>query len=100
MCAYINALRTAIEKYTVIIRITYSTVSYTHLQDQVDFGEGKKNIYAFEDAEVLVQREKEVQMAVKDFGNGRSVYISGLPYSFENARVLYRAVLWLSLIHI
>ena len=33
-------------------------------------------------------------MAVKDFGNGRSVYISGLPYSFENARVLYRAVLW------
>ena len=64
------------------------------VQDQVDFGEGKKNIYAFEDAEVLVQREKEVQMAVKDFGNGRSVYISGLPYSFENARVLYRAVLW------
>ena len=64
------------------------------VQDQVDFGEGKKNIYAFEDAEVLVQKEKEVQMAVKDFGNGRSVYISGLPYSFENARVLYRAVLW------
>ncbi|MDO4453750.1 MAG: 1,3-beta-galactosyl-N-acetylhexosamine phosphorylase [Eubacteriales bacterium] len=64
------------------------------VQDQVDFGEGKKNIYAFEDAQVLVQREKEVQMAVKEFGNGRSVYISGLPYSFENARVLYRAILW------
>ena len=25
---------------------------------------------------------------------GRGVYISGLPYSFENSRVLYRSVLW------
>ena len=25
---------------------------------------------------------------------GRSVYISGLPYSFENSRLLYRAVIW------
>ena len=33
-------------------------------------------------------------MAVNAFGNGRSVYISGLPYSFENSRVLYRAILW------
>ena len=28
------------------------------------------------------------------FGKGRAVYISGLPYSFENSRVLYRAILW------
>ncbi len=61
---------------------------------EVDFGEGKKNMYALENATVLVQREKEVQMAVNSFGNGRSVYISGLPYSFENSRVLYRAILW------
>jgi 1,3-beta-galactosyl-N-acetylhexosamine phosphorylase len=33
-------------------------------------------------------------MAVNDFGNGRTVYISGLPYSFENARVLHRSILW------
>ena len=60
----------------------------------VDFGEGKKNIYAFEDTKILVQRDKEVQMAVNSFGKGRAVYISGLPYSFENSRVLYRSVLW------
>ena len=60
----------------------------------VDFGEGKKNIYALEGAEVLVQREKEVQLAVNDYGKGRTVYISGLPYSFENNRLLHRAVLW------
>ena len=60
----------------------------------VDFGEGKKNIYALEGAEILVQREKEVQMAVNSFGSGRTVYLSGLPYSFENSRILYRAILW------
>ena len=70
----------------------------------VDFGEGKKNIVALEGTTVLIQNAtelpfavrhaEEVQMAVKEFGKGRGVYISGLPYSFENSRVLYRAVLW------
>ena len=66
------------------------------ISGEVDFGEGKKSIYAYEGTEILVQRDKEVQMAVNSFGNGRSVYISGLPYSFENSRVLYRAILWAS----
>ena len=61
---------------------------------ETDFGEGKKSIYALEGARVLVQRDKEVQMAVNEFGKGRAVYISGLPYSFENSRLLHRAVLW------
>ena len=60
----------------------------------VDFGEGKKNIYALEGTEVLVQRNKEVQMAAHDFGKGRAVYISGVPYSFANSRTLCRAILW------
>ena len=54
----------------------------------------KKNIYALEGTEVLVQRNKEVQMAAHDFGKGRAVYISGVPYSFANSRTLYRAILW------
>lgn len=61
---------------------------------EMDFGEGKKSIYAFEGTEILAQREKEVQMAVHEFGKGRTVYVSGLPYSFENSRVLYRSILW------
>ncbi len=65
-------------------------------KDPVDFGEGKKSIYALEGTQVLVQREKEVQMAVNTYGNGRCVYISGLPYSFVNSRILYRAILWSS----
>ncbi len=29
-----------------------------------------------------------------NLAKGRSVYISGLPYSFENSRILYRSILW------
>ena len=61
---------------------------------EVDFGEGKKGVYALPGAQVLVQRDREVQMAANDFGAGRAVYLSGLPYSFENSRLLHRAVLW------
>ena len=63
---------------------------------EIDFGEGKKNMYALDGTQILVQRDKEVQMAVKEFGKGRCVYISGLPYSFENSRILYRSIIWSS----
>ncbi len=61
---------------------------------EVDFGEGKKGIYALEGTQVLVQHDREVQMAVNEYGQGRTVYLSGLPYSFENSRILHRAILW------
>lgn len=63
---------------------------------QIDFGEGKKNIYALDGTTILVQRDKEVQLAVNEFGKGRCVYVSGLPYSFENSRLLYRSIIWSS----
>ncbi len=64
------------------------------LQNPMNFGEGMKNIYALPDAEIIQMDGEDVQMAVHTFGKGRSVYISGLPYSFENSRVLYRAIFW------
>ena len=60
----------------------------------IDFGEGKKSIYALDGTTILKQVDKEVQLAVREFGKGRGVYISGLPYSFENSRLLYRSVIW------
>ena len=63
---------------------------------EINFGEGKKSMYALPGTEILVQRDKEVQLATNDFGGGRGVYISGLPYTFENSRLLYRAILWSS----
>lgn len=63
---------------------------------EVDFGEGQKSIFALPETTIIKQVDKEVQLAANDFGDGRSVYISGLPYSFENSRLLYRAILWSS----
>ncbi len=63
-------------------------------EGKIDFGEGKKNIFALEDTVVLRHIDQGVQLAVHEFGQGRSVYISGLPYSFENSRLLYRSILW------
>ena len=60
----------------------------------VDFGQPRTGIYALEGATVLKVANKEVQLAVNEAGKGRSVYISGLPYSFHNARLLHRALLW------
>lgn len=79
----------------------YNWTEHTHFitedcAGQVDFGEGERGVYALEGTQVLCQREKEVQLAVNEFGAGRAVYISGLPYSFENSRLLYRAILWSS----
>ena len=62
----------------------------------IDFGEGQKGIYALPGTQILCQREREVQMAVNECEKGRTVYISGLPYSFENNRLLYRSILWAS----
>ena len=61
---------------------------------EIDFGEGQKGVYALEGTNILVHKEKEVQLAVNECSDGRAVYISGLPYSFENSRLLYRSILW------
>jgi 1,3-beta-galactosyl-N-acetylhexosamine phosphorylase len=66
------------------------------IQEPINFGEGKKNIYALPGTEIVVQRGKEVQLAVNEYGCGRCVYLSGLPYSFANNRLLHRAILWAS----
>lgn len=79
----------------------YNWDSHSHFitedcAEEVNFGEGKKSIYALAGTHIVVQKDKEVQLAVNDYGSGRAVYISGLPYTFENNRLLYRAVLWSS----
>lgn len=70
----------------------------------VDYGEDKKNIFAldgtnvidiaFSDRFIRKVNVGEVKMATSVYGNGRSFYITGLPYSAENAKLLYRAILW------
>lgn len=74
--------------------------------ESVDYGEDKKNIYALEKTKVLdiafSDRFKrnvnvgEVKMAVNEYGRGRSFYITGLPYGFENSRLLYKAMCYVA----
>ena len=73
-------------------------------EGEIDYGEGKKNIYALSGTEVLdieislrFKRNVnvgEVKLAANVYGKGRGVYIAGLPYSAQNARLLLRALFW------
>jgi 1,3-beta-galactosyl-N-acetylhexosamine phosphorylase len=77
----------------------YNWESHKHFitedsSEEIDFGENLKSIYALEGTTVLVQKDKRVRLAVNEFGKGRAVYMCGLPYSFENSRLLYRSILW------
>jgi len=65
------------------------------IKNDIDFGEGKKNVYST-GADILACKDKEVQMAANTYLKGRTVYIGGLPYSAENARILHKAILWAS----
>lgn len=61
--------------------------------DGFDFGEGMKNVYALSaETEILEYSNGEVHLAANTYGQGRCVYIAGLPYSHENARLLLRSM--------
>lgn len=60
----------------------------------IDFGEEVKGIYALKDTMVLKQHRHTIQYAVHDYGKGRGVYLAGLPFSFENARLLYKTIFY------
>ena len=90
------------DKYNITANGTHFILD--GVQTPVDYGEDKKNIYALENANVMdialsdrfIRKVNvgEVKMATNEYGKGRSFYITGLPYSANNARLLYRAILW------
>lgn len=59
----------------------------------IDFGEGMKNVYATEaDTQIVTYKNGEVLLSSHSYGQGRGVYLAGLPYSPENSRLLLRAL--------
>lgn len=61
----------------------------------LDFGTPESFVFiADPKTELLAMREGHVMMAANAFGRGRSVFFAGMPYSLDNARLLYRAILW------
>jgi 1,3-beta-galactosyl-N-acetylhexosamine phosphorylase len=60
-----------------------------------DFGGGADDVYAInDDTANLVVEKGCVKAAANNFGNGRAVYISGLPYNPRNTRLLLRSIYW------
>lgn len=63
------------------------------IKDEVDFGEGKSRIYAMgENYQILNMDQGYSRLVVNEYGEGRSVYFAGLPYSPQNCRILLRAI--------
>ena len=60
---------------------------------EINFGEGKSRIYAQgEHYQILNMDGKYSRLVVNEYGKGRSVYFTGLPYSPQNCRILLRAI--------
>lgn len=60
-----------------------------------DFGESMKNVYALsEHTEIVEYSNGEVHVSANRYGSGCGVYIAGLPYSYENTRLLMRAMFY------
>lgn len=65
------------------------------LKGALDVGEGAGDIFATTtDTAILRLQNRSVELAANQAGEGRGVYIAGLPYSHDNARLLHRAIYW------
>ena len=63
------------------------------IEGEIDFGEGMSRIYAQGEGYQILNMDGEYcRLVVNEYGKGRSVYFSGLPYSPQNCRVLLRAI--------
>lgn len=64
---------------------------------QADFGQPVLNTFPIdEETRLLWADGGQVQLAVREQGRGRGVYLSGLPYSAVNSRLLERILFWAS----
>lgn len=63
------------------------------IRGDIDFGEGKSRIYAQGEGYQILDKDGEYsRLIVNQYGQGRSVYFTGLPYSPQNCRILLRAI--------
>lgn len=63
------------------------------LTENFNHGERINNTYArFEDTEIIAMDQENVTIAARDYGQGRGVYLMGLPYNFSNTRILLRSI--------
>jgi 1,3-beta-galactosyl-N-acetylhexosamine phosphorylase len=65
------------------------------IADNFDAGTTESFVRLTDSAAVVIAAEEgHITASVKEYGEGRGVYLAGLPYSCENSRLLYRSILW------
>ena len=74
------------------------------VREPIDYINDMRHVYALDDVKVLdIAFEKpftgnvncgHVKFATNEYGKGRAIYLVGLRYNAQNARMLYRAMLW------
>ena len=74
------------------------------VREPIDYINDMRHVYALDDVKVLdIAFEKpftgnvncgHVKFATNEYGKGRAIYLAGLRYNAQNARMLYRAMLW------
>jgi 1,3-beta-galactosyl-N-acetylhexosamine phosphorylase len=61
----------------------------------LDLPDSVRFVHASELGATVVRQDRgDVQLAVNEYGAGRSAYLAGLPYSAVNARLAHRVLLW------
>ncbi|KFI68659.1 1,3-beta-galactosyl-N-acetylhexosamine phosphorylase [Bifidobacterium magnum] len=87
----------SVDKYFPSVTKDHFITADVREGETIDFGEAVANTYPINERVTLLSaQDGEVQLAVNDYGEGRGVYISGLPYSAANARLLERALFYAS----
>ena len=66
----------------------------TEQLEHENWGECVNNVYALPGTQIIRLNNQHINLAVNEYGKGRSVYLNGLPFSFENSRLLYRAIFY------
>lgn len=63
------------------------------VKGEIDFGRGMNGVFKKgDDTTILAMKDNDILLSVNEYGKGRGVYIAGLPYSPENARLLLRTI--------
>lgn len=61
--------------------------------EPMNYGESTQSIYAINPTtQILDLGNKEIFAATNNYGEGRGVYLAGLPYNTQNTRVLLRSI--------
>lgn len=66
-----------------------------NMEDKIDFGKDVDNVYpTCKDATILSKKDGSIQIALKNFYKGKSIYLSGFKFAPANTRLLHRTLYW------